>query len=99
MPAPDVVDSGAMADSRDMVELGGEAKPSSRPARGKDAPSAGGQGYLRLWFRCSNQYARAYKTPDGTRYLGRCPKCGLLARFSVGPGGTSQRFFEMSCDQ
>lgn len=30
-------------------------------------------------------------------YLGRCPKCGLTAKFSVGEGGTSERFFRVSC--
>lgn len=81
-----------------MVELGGRAVPSGQPSTQSGSPGAGGGGYLRLWFRCASQYTRAYKSPDGTQYLGRCPKCGLPAKFTVGPGGTSQRFFEMSCN-
>ena len=27
----------------------------------------------------------------------RCPKCGKTVSFRVGSGGTSERFFEVSC--
>ena len=60
-------------------------------------PKASGGGFLRLWFKCSGQYARANKTADGAAYVGRCPKCGAAARFPIGPGGTNVRVFEMSC--
>jgi len=30
-------------------------------------------------------------------YLARCPRCGQQARFAIGPDGSNQRSFEMSC--
>ncbi|HYE62903.1 MAG TPA: hypothetical protein VD997_12980 [Phycisphaerales bacterium] len=48
-------------------------------------------------FRCANAYLRVYRSADGQRYLARCPKCGKDVRFVVGPGGTEQRQFEVSC--
>jgi hypothetical protein len=95
-------------DPRDSVEIGGvpiagHADPGTPPRAG-DAPppadaSPGGRDkpYLRLWFECSKQYARAYRSPDGSAYLGRCPTCGETIRFCVGPGGSSERFFRVSC--
>ena len=53
--------------------------------------------YLRLYFQCSNRYNRAYRSADGTRYTGRCPACGKTMNFAVGKGGTSKRFFNVSC--
>src|SRR5262249_49070838 len=51
--------------------------------------------YLRLWFECSKQYARAHRLPDGSAYVGRCPTCGASVRFTVGPEGTAERFFRL----
>ena len=84
------VDTGRMLDARDSVEVGGAKASGATPER----PNGG---FLRLWFKCSGQYARANKTADGAAYVGRCPKCGATARFPIGPGGTSVRVFEMSC--
>ena len=53
--------------------------------------------YLRLYFRCSGDYVRVYRNAQGTAYLACCPTCGKSMRFLVGPGGTSQRTFEVSC--
>ncbi|MEL6497457.1 MAG: hypothetical protein AAF937_00110 [Planctomycetota bacterium] len=53
--------------------------------------------YLRIYFACANQYVRVYRRPDGQHYLARCPKCGMTKRFRVGPGGTDNRFFELTC--
>ncbi len=67
---------------------------------GSASPSSGegaGTPYLRLWFRCAGQYVRAYRQRDGRAYAGRCPKCGGTIRFPIGPGGTSDRAFEVSC--
>jgi hypothetical protein len=94
-----------MPDPRDQVEL--SSTGSGDPAAGElygpscDAGSAGGRAAMRPWlalyFRCSNTYGRAYRNAAGTGYLGRCPKCGKSIRFRVGPGGTGQRMFEVSC--
>lgn len=69
-------------------------------ARGVDL-SVGGheevRPYLGIFFRCANRYVRTFRSVDGSGYVARCPSCGNPVRFRVGPGGTSQRFFEVSC--
>jgi hypothetical protein len=94
--------SAGMPEQRDRVEIGdrvieGAADGGAADGGAGGRPGPGGRPFLRLWFRCSGQYARAYRSADGTVYLGRCPKCGATSRFLVGPGGTNQRFFEVSC--
>lgn len=75
------------SDPRDYkVELSSAASQEG-PAR------AGGKRFLSILFNCCRVYQRIYKTPDGTAYAGRCPKCGRAVRFPIGPGGTSDRFF------
>lgn len=83
-------------DPCDRVELGGRDGQTPRSDRAGE-PEAAQRGYLRLWFACANQYARAYKNADGSQYQGRCPKCGAAIQFPIGPGGTSERFFQVSC--
>lgn len=53
--------------------------------------------YLRIYFRCANQYVRVYRRPEDPEYVARCPSCGMTKRFRVGRSGTAQRFFELSC--
>jgi len=53
--------------------------------------------YLRVYFRCSNQYVRVYRRLDQPVYVARCPSCGKCQRFRVGSGGTAKRFFELTC--
>lgn len=92
-----------MGDERDRVELGSGREGTSRGGDGacsevisqKDVAIE--RPYLRLWFKCSGQYARAYRSACGSVYVGRCPKCGASSRFRVGAGGTSERFFQVSC--
>ncbi|MFN7374377.1 MAG: hypothetical protein ACK54T_06525 [bacterium] len=91
----------------DIVEIPGLPGTTPGPGTLPGSPGAGatGQGggmpgtrpFLRLFFRCANAYCRAYKNPDGTMYLARCPRCGQQARFAIGPDGSNQRSFEMSC--
>jgi hypothetical protein len=81
-----------MRDPRDSVDLG------STPEAGADEGAGqSGRPFLQLWFTCSGKYTRAYRNAAGTGYLGRCPSCGKSVRFRVGEGGTSERFFEISC--
>lgn len=56
-----------------------------------------GRPFLRIYFRCANSYQRVFRNKQGTAYAATCPKCGKSTRFAVGPGGTGQRFFEVSC--
>ena len=56
-----------------------------------------GRPYLRIYFKCANQYVRVYRRPEDPEYIARCPTCGLSKRFRVGSGGTGKRFFELSC--
>lgn len=53
--------------------------------------------FLGIRFTCSGQYVRVYRSCTGDRYDARCPRCGKQVCFRVGPGGTHQRFFEVSC--
>jgi hypothetical protein len=52
-----------------------------------------GRPFLSVKFACCNVYCRIYRNNDGSRYEGRCPKCGRPVRFLVGHGGTESRFF------
>lgn len=63
------------------------------PRRPLDAPRPS----IQVWFRCSNQYIRVIRSPDGAIYAARCPACARCIQFRTGPGGTSQRFFEVNC--
>lgn len=84
-----------MPDPQDQVELSTSSSP-----RANGAPRAGGapeRPWLGLYFRCTGQYARAYRNAEGTAYLGRCPKCGKTVRFVVGEGGSNERMFRVEC--
>lgn len=60
-------------------------------------PPRGGRPFIGVSFVCSNQYVRVYRNAKGEHYLARCPTCGKTVSFRVGNGGTSERFFEVSC--
>lgn len=53
--------------------------------------------FIQVWFACAGIYQKVFRDHDGRSYTARCAKCGKAARFVVGPGGTSQRKFELSC--
>jgi len=64
-----------------------DTHPTSNEAR----PSIG------VYFRCANAYQRVFRNAQGTAYLARCPKCAKTMTFRVGPSGSAQRQFEISC--
>ncbi len=70
---------------------GRPANATPTPRQPTAAPSIG------VYFACSNQYLRVFRNNAGTHYLARCPKCAKTINFRVAPGGTNQRFFEVSC--
>lgn len=75
-----------MADERDRFERAMEG------AIGREL-----RPWLGVRFKCSGAYVRVFRNTEGTGYTARCPRCGQCMRFKVGQGGTSQRFFEVSC--
>lgn len=75
----------------------------SHPERRIDllAAEEEGQGRCKPWlgvyFRCAHAYVRVFRNKAGTGYLARCPRCARPVRFSVGPHGIEERWFEVSC--
>ena len=68
----------------DLSSLGsGETEPANAPARP----------FIGVHFKCCGVYQRIYRSNDGQRYEGRCPKCARQVRFLVGQGGTDDRYF------
>jgi hypothetical protein len=57
-----------------------DARPSARP-------------FIGVHFKCCGVYQRIYRSTDGERYEGRCPRCARQVRFRVGQGGTDDRYF------
>lgn len=50
--------------------------------------------FLGVRFECCGVYARAYRNPQGTAYLARCPRCGQSVTIGIDPQhGTDARFF------
>ena len=63
----------------------------------ENPPSPSGRPFLGVQFVTCNVYGRLYRNADGTRYEGRCPKCGKHYSIRIGEGGTSTRFFRAAC--
>ena len=85
--------------SLDIVE-GGPRRAMPAGSGGPGAFSSGADGdrpFLRVYFSCANQYVRVFRDRAGDGYTARCPTCGKSMKFRVRDGGTSQRFFELSC--
>jgi hypothetical protein len=56
-------------------------------------PSKRSRPYISVHFACCGVYQRIYRSLDGMRYEGHCPRCAKRVRFVVGPGGTDARTF------
>jgi len=84
-----------MRDPRDYkVEISSGARPPSpQPSPGAGSGKTDTRPYVSVLFRCCNVYQRIYRSADGAKYEGGCPKCARPVRFLVGAGGTSERFF------
>lgn len=71
-----------------------EPDPRAKPTEQAKRPS------IQVWFECAGVYQRVFRTVLGggdSFYLARCSICGKSMRFEVGPEGTSQRTFRVSC--
>lgn len=66
---------------------------SSLPKTDDAAPQAAARPFIGVHFKCCSVYQRIYRSADGQRYEGRCPRCGGQVRFLVGQGGTDDRYF------
>lgn len=53
--------------------------------------------WIQVWFECAGAYQKVFRSKDASRYVALCPKCGKQMKFGVGPGGSSERFFRVSC--
>jgi hypothetical protein len=71
--------------------------PSDRPRSTPGPQIRPGRPWIGLRFVCAGAYQRVYRNPQGTAYIATCPRCGRSLRIDVGPGGTNQRFFDVSC--
>jgi hypothetical protein len=85
----------------DIVESGsgsvGHAGSGGGGGGGGGGAGPNGRPFLQVFFKCANQYLRVNRNVDGTGYRAMCPVCGKRVNFVVGPGGTSERYFELSC--
>ena len=67
----------------DLSSLPKQDEPAAAPARP----------FIGVHFKCCGVYQRIYRSEDGKRYEGRCPRCARQVRFLVGHGGTDDRYF------
>lgn len=54
--------------------------------------------WIGVRFVCSGVYQRVFRNADGKAYVARCTRCGKCLRFAVGPGGSNERFYEVTCE-
>jgi len=73
----------------DIASLTDEPPAGERPAAANDSARR----WLGVHFECCGVYARIYKNRQRTAYVGHCPRCSRSIRVSIGPDGTSCRFF------
>ena len=52
-----------------------------------------GRPWVGICFDCCGVYTRVYRNPEGSAYVGRCPRCQRTVRLRVAPDGTNARFF------
>ncbi|UCF34799.1 MAG: hypothetical protein JSV78_05730 [Phycisphaerales bacterium] len=77
-------------ESDDHVQTSGN--PPDKPQTGR-ARTLRGRPWVGIRFDCCGVYTRVYRNPEGTAYIGRCPRCLRTVRLRVGRQGTDARFF------
>lgn len=76
------------SDPRDYkVDIAGLSLSEAFASEGQSRP------FIGVTFNCCRVYQRIYRSVDGQRYEGKCPRCARSVRFRVGPGGTDARAF------
>jgi hypothetical protein len=86
--------------SRDyIVDITGLHRAAPPPRDGADdaprgTPTLRGRPWLAVHWKCCHVYSRIYRTADGLRYEGQCPRCGRRTKARVSPDGINARFFE-----
>lgn len=82
-----------MHDPQDRLELHGMT-PAAPAGHGADAGASAPRRFLSVWYSCCHAYGRLQRDASGSRYVGRCPRCGSQVQARIGPGGTNRRVFE-----
>jgi len=57
------------------------------------SPASSARPWVGIRFECCSVYTRVYRNPEGTAYMGYCPRCLKKVRLAVGPCGVATRFF------
>ncbi len=83
-----------MHDPQDRLELHGMTPDAAPAGPGADAGASSPRRFLSVWYSCCHAYGRLQRDASGTRYVGRCPRCGSQVQARIGPGGTNRRMFE-----
>ncbi|MEM7754459.1 MAG: hypothetical protein AAF297_02370 [Planctomycetota bacterium] len=65
--------------------------PSGTPGPAQARP------WLGVRFVCGGTYLRVYRNAKDPGYVARCPRCAECVRFTVAPGGTSARLYDVDC--
>ena len=87
MRDPDyILDLSSVPDSADAKQVNASAS--------NQGQSSQARGWIAIKWKCCGTYGRAYKNRRGDAYEARCPKCMRPIKVGIGPGGTSERFFE-----
>ena len=78
-----------MSDPRDYkIDISSIPRDKSATPAPRDA-----RPFLMVHFACCGVYQRIYRSPDGERYEGHCPRCARPVKFRVGESGTDARAF------
>lgn len=72
----------------------GAGRDGDRSRNAEDKQRGPKKRFLSIMFRCCNTYGRLYPNAEGTRFEGRCPRCGARTQAGIGPEGTDRRLFE-----
>ena len=85
-----------MHDPQDRLELHGMTRGPAPTGHGhgQHADASEPRRFLSVWYSCCHAYGRLQRDASGTRYVGRCPRCGSQVQARIGAGGTNRRMFE-----